>query len=273
MPGRPKKEFHQYLTEDRGGAHVSHDEYLKSPATAFLRHTIEAKSVIDLCSRKFPKNADDSYAKASLDSLQHLTVAVLPTIMGHFETYQRYLFGGVFDRTVHVESFDIEEFFKRLNKQCSVSIDPIRLAAYRGLGASSIGSLLADSLHSWHSPEKVNEYFNCFNLSNQFFSNDAATQLSVLWQLRHSIVHTGGTLTLADAQKVGALSDKGDKQIIFENQFIFEVVRKLHPTVKAATEGIGTAFKAKLKPDLDQSVTDDIDKFFEVKSTISVWLK
>lgn len=273
MAGKPKKEFHQYLTEGRGGAHVSHDEYLKSPATAFLRHTIEAKSAIDLCSRKFPKNADDSYSKASLDSLQHLTVAVLPTIMGHFETYQRYLFGGIFDRSVQIEEFDIEDFFKKLNKQCNVSIDPIRLAAYRGLGASSIGNLLADSLHSWHNPQKVNAYFNCFNLGNQFFSNDAANQLSVLWQLRHSIVHTGGTLTLADAQKVDVLTDKGDKQIVFENQFIFEVARKLHPTVKTATEGIGNAFKAKLKSGLEQAVTKEINSFFEVKSSISVWLK
>jgi hypothetical protein len=273
MAGKPKKEFHQYLTDTGGGAQVSHDEYLKSPATAFLRHTIEAKSAIDLCSRKFPKNADNSYSKASLDSLQHLTAAVLPTIMGHFETYQRYLFGGIFDRSVHLQGFDIEDYFKKLNKQCNVTIDPVRLAAYRGLGASSIGNLLADSLHSWHNPEKVNAYFNCFNLGNQIFSNDAANQLSVLWQLRHSIVHTGGTLTLPDAQKVGVLKDNGDKQIVFENQFIFEVARKLHPTVKVATEGIGNAFKGNLKPGLDQAVIDDIDLFFDVKSTIAVWLK
>jgi len=273
MAGKPKKEFHQYLTEGQRGAHVSHDEYLKSPATAFLRHTIEAKSAIDLCSRKFPKNSDGSYSKASLDSLQHLTVAVLPTIMGHFETYQRYLFGGIFDRSIQIEGFDIEDFFKKLNKQCNVSIDPIRLAAYRGLGASSIGSLLADSLLSWHNPEKVNAYFNCFNISNQFYSNDAANQLKVLWQLRHSIVHTGGTLTLADAQKVDTLNDKGDKQIVFENQFIFEVARKLHPIVKAATEGVANAFKSNLKPGLEQAIIDDIDTFFEVKSTIAVWLK
>ncbi len=273
MAGKPRKEFYQYLTDGRGGAHVSHEEYLKSPATAFLRHTIEAKSAIDLCSRKFPKNQDGSYSRASLDSLQHLTVAVLPTIMGHFETYQRYLFGGIFDRSIHIEGFDVEDFFKKLNKQCSVSIDPIRLAAYRGLGASSIGSLLADSLHGWHNPRKVNAYFNCFSLGNQFFSNGAVSQLDVLWQLRHSIVHTGGTLTLADAQKVDVLKCMGDKQIVFENQFIFEVARKLHPVVKASTESMGNAFKGRLKHDLEQDIIDDINRFFEVKSSISVWLK
>ena len=97
---------------------------------ARLRHLVEAKSAIDLCTRKFPKNIDGSYSKASLDSLQHLGVSVLPTIMGHFETYQRYLFGGLFDRSIHLEELNVDAFFTRLNKQGTVSIDPVRLAAY-----------------------------------------------------------------------------------------------------------------------------------------------
>ena len=51
---RPSREFHEYLT-DGSSAHVSHQDYLTAPGTAFLKYTVEAKSAIDLCIRKFPK--------------------------------------------------------------------------------------------------------------------------------------------------------------------------------------------------------------------------
>ena len=132
MTGDRTKEFHEYLTTQDGTSHVSQSNYLKSPARAFLKYTIEAKSAIDLCVRKFPKNQDGRYSKDSLDSLQHLTVAVLPSIMGHFETYQRYLFAGMFDYSIFLQNFNIESFFDKLNKECNFEINPIRLAAYRG---------------------------------------------------------------------------------------------------------------------------------------------
>ena len=98
-------------------------------------------------------------------------------------------------------------------------------------------------------------------------------KLRVLWQLRHSIVHTAGTLTLADSQKVSVLGAFGDKQIVFEKNFILEVSRKLHPIVKRATEGIGTAYKRKLKNNIEQPDLDKIDKFFKVTSSCSAWLR
>lgn len=239
MAGRPKKEFHEYLTE-ASPSHVSHSDYIDSPATAFLKYSIEAKSAIDLCTRKFPKNNDGSYSKDSLDSLQHLIVSILPAIMGHFETFERNLFAGIFDFSVYLRDFNVERFFTDINRHTKLAIDPIRLSAHRGIGASSIGSLLADSLNGWHDPEKVNMYFNAFKLEYQLFSTSDISKLNVLWQLRHSIVHTGGTLTLPDAQKVNELKAFGNKQIAFEKNFIFEVSRKLHPVVKKSSNGIGT---------------------------------
>ncbi len=272
MRGRSVKEFIEYITIP-SKAHVKHADYQKCPGTAFLKYTVEAKTSIDMCIRMFKKNNDGTYAKDSLDSLQHLSTAILPTIMSHFETYQKYLFAGIFDMSVYLKEFDIETFFKSLEKISKVIIDPIRLAAHRGYSGTSIGTLLADSLSGWHDPEKVSKYFSAFSLEYKLFCNDSVKKLKVLWQLRHSIAHTGGTLTLPDSQKVEELSKFGDQQIAFEQNFIFEVSRKLHPLVKKATLGIGEAF---INSTRDNILTDEmnrITKFFEVKSSVNVWLR
>ncbi len=269
MPGRPPKEFKEYLCEATK-AHVSHRDYMASPATAFLKYSVEAKSAIDLCIRKFPTNQNGEYSSDSLDSLQHLTTAILPAIMGHFETYQKNLFAGMIDLTVFNSNFKVSSFAKKLNDG-AMGIDMIRLFAYRNIGAS-VGSIIADNLSSWHDPERVNKHFGAFGFNYTFYSNDDCKKLKVLWQLRHSIVHTGGSITLPDAQKVEELKTFGDRKIAFEKNFIFEVSRKLHPIVKRSTTGIGDAFKANLHPNLDAPTTNKINKFFEVKSSIATWL-
>lgn len=268
----PVKEFHQYLTAATK-SHVSHGDYLSSPASAFLKYTVEAKSSIDLCARYFPKKQNGEFTKDSLDSLQHLTSASLPTIMGHFETFQRYLFAGMFDLTVYLANFDTNKFFDLLAKETNIEVNWPRLAAHRGIGANSIGTLLADSMSGWHDPERVNRYFGAYKLAFSPYGADATEKLKTLWQLRHSIAHTGGTLSLADAQKVKSLNAFGNQQIAFEKPFIFEVARKLHPIVKATTEGLGNAFKAKVLPNLGADETNKIAKFFEVKSSVSSWLR
>ncbi|RLS84138.1 MAG: hypothetical protein DWI04_02030 [Planctomycetota bacterium] len=265
------KDFHQYLTEATN-AHVSHDDYLESPASAFLKYTIEAKSAIDLCGRHFPKAKSGEYTKNSQDSLQHLVAASLPTIMGHFETYQRYLFAGAFDLSVYLSGFDTNKFFELLSKETNIAIDWPRLAAHRGTGANSIGTLLADSMSGWHDPERVNRYFAAYQLRFNPYSTDAVEKLRVLWQLRHSIAHTGGTLTLADAQKVKPLNTFGGRQIAFEKQFTLEVARKIHPIVQKATEGFGAVYKAKLLLGIDTAGVNKVDLFFQVKSSIPSWL-
>ncbi|MDU8925888.1 hypothetical protein RXV86_00660 [Alisedimentitalea sp. MJ-SS2] len=159
MAGRKVKEFEEYLVGG-GEAQVDHDQYIDCPASAFLRYCIEAKDAVDLCARHFPKKkSDGEYSKASQDSLEHIVIAMLPAIMGHFETYQRYLFAGVFDRTVFLEKFEVSAFFKRLAKETNIEIDHLRLAAHRSGGASSVGLILADCMNGWHAPERVNEFF------------------------------------------------------------------------------------------------------------------
>lgn len=269
---RRVKEFEQYLI-DGGDSHIHLEDYTVSPATAFLKYTVEAKSAVDLCSRHFPKKTNGNHSSASTDSLEHIVKAMLPALMGHFETYQRFLFAGIFDHSTLLGGFEVESFFKKLKKETDVQINLSRLAAHRGIGASSIGMLLADAMKGWHSPEKVNSYFDAFGVKTQFFSNDDCRRLNVLWQLRHSIAHTAGTLTLADAQKVAALSGLGDTNIVFENNFIFEVSRKLHPIVQAATERLGMELKGRVIPGAPKSEVNTFHRLFEVKSSIAVWLK
>jgi hypothetical protein len=133
--------------------------------------------------------------------------------------------------------------------------------------------LLADNIQGWHNPAKVNKIFDCFNFKNQLYKECYSRQLMVLWQLRHSIVHTGGTLTCADAQKINELNALSGKEIFFQNNFIFEVARKLHRIVKDTTERFSNKFKSELIDDLDAKHHYAIDKFFEVRSSVSAWLK
>lgn len=265
-----KKDFEEYLVES-DYSHVLHDDYVLSPASAFLRYSLDAKDSINLCKRYFPKKQDGEYTKDSQSSLEHLSSALLPAVMGHFETFQRHLFAGIFEYSAFLNGFDTASFFRKVEKDLSFSIDPVRLAAYRGFNAP-VGIVLADAMPGWHSPIKVNKYFKFFGISQNFFSNSDCKQLSVLWQLRHSIVHSGGTLTLPDAQKVKELNDWGDYPVTFDDKFIFEVSRKLHPVVQDAMGRLESDFRSKLRQNIDAGARESIDKLFEVRSKCSVWL-
>jgi hypothetical protein len=267
--GRPRKEFHEYII-DSAEHHILQDDYIVSPATAFLRYTVDAKDAINHCKRHFQKNNDGSYSKDSLASLHHILSAMLPSMMGHFETYERYLFAGVFEHSSFLKSFKAVRFFRELGKD--ITIDPIRLSAYRGFN-TSVGILLADNLPGWQDPERVNSYFKAFGFKTDFCSNDDCKRLMVLWQLRHSIVHTGGSITLPDAQKVDDLTPLGGKPVVFEDNFILEVSRKLHQLVKGSTGRIEQAFRNDILTSAPQKGKEAIDKLFLVKSKTSVWLR
>jgi hypothetical protein len=226
-----------------------------------------------MCARHLPKNGNGKHTTASSDALEHLVAAFLPALMGHFETFQRYLFAGTFDRSVHLVRLDINNLFKKLSAETNCNIDLNRLAAHRSLGAESVGLLLSDSMSGWHSPEKVNKFFCCFDFKTNFFSGDDIRRLNVLWQLRHSLVHTGGTLSIADAQKLRELSAFGGKNIVFSNNFIFEVARKMHAIVLHSTSRLYEQFKKNMNLHAPKTVCSEIDDFFKVNSSVAVWLK
>lgn len=268
--GRKPKAFHEYLIQPTSA--VTHSEYMACPATAFLTYTLEAKDAINQCIKHFPKNNDSTYNKASQDSLQCILSAMLPSVMGHFETYQKYLFAGLFDMSVYLKKFDVNKFKKFLRDQNLGDIDIVRLSVYRNIGTNSIGMIIADSLSSWHSPDKVNTYFKSI-LEVDIFSNEDKKNLEVLWQLRHSIVHTGGTITLPDAQKTESLKHMGNKSIAFEKNFISELSRKFHSLIILSNNRIKDKFLSSISNEFkdDTTVTEKINKFFGAKSPNTAW--
>jgi hypothetical protein len=265
------KEFQDYIAEPTG-REIEHDDYVESPATAFLEYTVEAKDAIKYCQDKFETKNDDSYTKDAQDSLHVLISAMLPAIMGHFETYQRYLFAGVFELSSYFEDFSPKRFFRNLEDSVdrNLDIDLVKLSAYRGMDAP-VGVLLADHL-SWHDPNRVNSYFKDFGLEINTFSNDQCQKLKVLWQLRHSIVHTGGTITRPDAQEIPELEGFGGDPIIFEDQFVWEVSRRMHSLVDSATGRLETETRANLDTELPEDVSDRVDQLFRVDSSVTSWL-
>ena len=189
---------------------------------------------------------------------------MLPTLLGHLETFQRHLFAGCFDNSIYLKNFEIDQFIKNLG---SPTIDSSRLAAYRGVGASSIGFVLADTLSGWHDAKRVNQYFKAFPIDQALFSNQFCKSLDVLWQLRHAIVHTGGTLTIPDSQKNKQLAPLGRTQIAFENGFIWQISKKMHKGIKSSVDGYGVKYLAKIKEGTPEEAKEKICRFFEVTST------
>lgn len=154
-----------------------------------------------------------------------------------------------------------------------IEIDSVSMIGpNRGLSAN-VGLVFADSLKAWHSPDKVNTFFKSFGLKQQTFSNSDIGELHVLWQLRHSIVHTGAWLTLPDSQKVPALSKLGDKPIIFEHTFINAVARRLHKLVNDANDRLLADFTTRLGASPPSAVIADAKAFLSVTSPKPTWLK
>ena len=72
---RPKKTFEQYILQEDAHSrkYVNQESYLKSPATAFIKYTVEAKDAINMCINHFPKKTNENcYTQASEDSLRYL---------------------------------------------------------------------------------------------------------------------------------------------------------------------------------------------------------
>jgi hypothetical protein len=270
--GAPRKKLTEYMISRDlpvvadGDITTDLNGYAACPAHAFLKQVCECEDAYTNCQNKFTKKKDGTYQKDSQDSLEILANALVVAIMGHFETYQKYLFGRCFEYTALFSEFDALTFFKQLKeKGISYDLDPARLAAYR-LSAAPIGHLLADRLKVWHYPKQVNSLFQALCKCDDPFNTDSIAELDVLWQLRHSIAHTAGSLTLPDAQKVPLLSAFASRPIVFEPKAINAIARKLHRIVKSANHTIAKTFLARLRPDTEDPMKDEVKMLLEVRS-------
>lgn len=267
----PEKKFTDYVAEAPEWWDSSLRNYTDTPASTFLKECVHIWDAFNMCKRRFSKKRDGTYTKDSRDSLHRIAAAALGSLLGHFETYERFLFAGAVEATRFISTFDVGALCKRLEKDSNVSVSLTHLAAYRGEPAS-IGRLWADNLPGWHNPERVNQHFKAILPDVQFYGQKDIRRLQVLWQLRHSVVHTGGWLTRADSQKVTGLGELAGKPILLNDSFIDAASRRLHQVVKAATTRFGTRFVERLPADLGEAEREAATNLFRVASPRTSWL-
>lgn len=280
----PARNFEDYIIEAEHRT-ITLEDYAKSPATAFLKYVVCAKDAANLCLKKFKTTARSrAYTRDALDSIYLINAGLLASTMGNFETFQKYLFANMFEYSVYLNKFDVTDFLKGLKKAVKADastkfdVDFVRISGYRD-STVPIGLILAEQLSNWQSPSVVNAFFKSFRLTDaagrmlDIYSNDSKEKLSVLWQMRHSIVHTASTITLPDAQKVRPLNGLGGKVISLDKSFVNEVARKMHPIVKNATENMKNVFIHNLKTNIPTNIRIKIDDVFKVSSSCSTWLR
>ena len=155
--GAKVKEFQEYISSG-SKAIVRLEDYSKQPATAFLKHVVEAKDAAAMCMRTFKSKGVKSYSKDAVDSMYIISAGLLAGIMGNFETYQKYLFANMFEYSIYLNKFTTSEFIKHLNNAAhsNISIDLNRLSSYRDNHAA-VGLIIADNLKNWHK-EKEADY-------------------------------------------------------------------------------------------------------------------
>ena len=201
-----------------------------STATVFLRSVVEICDSVTYCEHTFENNGGMAMIEKSSESLRVFVMAAFAMLMSNFEVFQKKQFADLVDSNDFMNGFDDIELAKRLEKEgCSITL--YRILAARGEPREP-GQIVADSLTSWHNPSRVNQYFKIVFPTINIYSNSVAAELELMWQLRHSIVHTGGTITREDAAKVSSLRRFSDQKLVLEGSFILEVGRRLHVIVK-----------------------------------------
>lgn len=239
----------------------------QKPASALLRRLSGQWDAINHCKNKFPRKVSREYTSASLDSLHVACVAVFATMMSELETFQRVLYAGCYEYSIHLAAFEPDQAFKNLDKK---ELSPRLLAGYRGAHAS-VGRLVADSLGNWHDPAAVNCAFHGF-AKWQLYDAVAIEDLKLMWQLRHSIVHTGGWITRPDSQKLSAISGLADHPITVGFPFIDSATRRLYRTISACVSNYGHAYIGRLAPATPAPTRAEIDDLFSVSGPRNAWI-
>jgi hypothetical protein len=268
------KALEKYLITGAQTRRTSLEAYSACPAEAFLSSVCDAHDAFVQCLNKFTKKQDGTYNKDASDSLREISLALLGAMMGHFETFQKAIFAGLVERSATFPNFSTKSFISNIGKNAGADfvVSPDRLLAFRSAKAP-VGFVMADSLYGWHNPEMFNARLKAFGMQVDYFSKKEVSDLEVLWQLRHSIVHTGAWLTEPDAQKITRLRKFGNTGIAFEPSFVNAVSRRLHRIVKAGNARTEPAAVHLLGANPPAAAEKDIRDLFAVRSPKKVWLK
>ena len=142
---RKKKDCVDYIELLDDPDEVSLETYSRSPATAFLEQTVHMSNATEYCMRYFAKKKNNEFIKDAQDTIYRLSSAMLANLMGHFETYQHFLFAGLLETTRLAPNFDVDTCVKNLEKHGNLTVDLVRVSSFRGQ-PTPVGQILADNL-------------------------------------------------------------------------------------------------------------------------------
>lgn len=250
----------RHIHADKGDA-VTPSDYIQSPAKAFLTHASHLADGLNMCERKFQKKKDGTFHKDADDSIHRLCTATFGSLMSQFETFQKYLFAGMFEWSRAIPTLKVKHLQDRLKTQIEIK----NAASYRGQSAV-IGVLVANSLNSWHDPAVVNGYLKAFVPGNDLYDNEAQSTLRVLWQVRHTVVHTSGWLSASDAHKVDGLASLADKPLVLGVPFVRSSIQWMHRYLKTGMTPLQAAFEGQVDPSTPAAHKDAIKALFLVDS-------
>lgn len=223
------------------------------PAGVFLREIIAICDSVTHCTRHFARKKDGSFTKDSADSYQAILTSSFAVVMSHFEIFQRQQFAGLINNLDFIRTVDDANLAKGLEKfGCELSI--VRLLAGRG-DPREPGHIIADALNGWHDPAKVNSLFSLIFRDITLYSNEFCREISLMWQLRHSIVHTGGVITREDCFKHPQLHGYQDRRLRFDEGFIAAVARRFHIIIQKSLDPI----KARVRTSLSTETLEGED--------------
>lgn len=215
------------------------------PATSFLHSVAAICESVSHCEKALASADDPEESARSADSLRSFAMSAFAMLMSHFEVFQKLQFAELINSLDNLSTFDDLELAKRLEKEgCSITL--LRILSGRG-DPREPGQIIANSLTGWHSPSRVIQYFRTIFPAVSIYSNSAATELELMWQLRHAIVHTGGVITRENTVKVPSLRRFNDRMLVLDGGFIAEVGKRLHLIVKQATDLLQAEVHSRLK--------------------------
>ena len=166
------KQVQDYLFSDTRPVvgHIPIEEFELHPATALLDYTLVVKDAIEKCKKSFSKKANNHLTVESQVAIQNLINSALASIMGYFEMYEKYLFAAMFEKSLYLNTFNENNFYKNtLGKtQNKVEIPFTQLTSYRNSNVTT-GLIIANSLGNGMIRKKLILIFNLLDLRLQHF--------------------------------------------------------------------------------------------------------
>lgn len=197
----------------------------KSHATAFLENLLQIRDAA-------------SKATQNTESMQIWLCSLYSYAMGQFELYIRRQFTEVLNTSTFFNSYDSTGIAERLRKAgCVPTIESILVDS---ANEWEPGWLISEAMPGWHDPEKVNQYFRVLFPDFCLYSIEQSERIRLMWQIRHLIVHTGGTITRYDARKNRLLHRLGDKKLHLSETSIDSLAHWLNAIVIDSTESLKT---------------------------------